>query len=662
MSHSMFRRCIHTGQETVFGGVKGVETVSLESEDDDDAVMNDFLSRFVWIMRGKLNEVYTNADKKEIDAMLHIIVGKVVAEMEEDRLEHFIDSEAASVSQDFSDDLWTTVKEVSSVVLEDMKKAKKKEKMKTFLQCEEVKEMTRFAGEIGIRGDMLRELRFKWAREKLEDSDFYESLERMRKDAMEPEVEAQSHEASESKTEGEYNDDDGDQVISLPKRSGKIKYNIYGLDLSKPKWAEVAEQIHEAGESVWPEPKQISGKCKIVTEKIVSLKADDDPSPLIAEWVELLQPSRVDWVALLDRLKEQNDQIYFKVAEHVLDEESYQPNVTDYSQLVQAHANHNKISEAERIIKKMDEKGIIPDILTKTTMVHMYSKAGNLKLAIEAFNNLKSQGFRPDAKVYKSMIMAYANAGDPVTGESFMREMDLKNIKRSQDLFLALIRSFALKSDPIGADRVSTYMGLAGYQPSLESNTYLIEAYSRRGNADDARKHFDEIIKLGYKPDDKCIALVTAAYAEKNLLDKGLELLLQLEKDGIEHGLATYSVLIDWLGKLQLIDEAEDLLEKFTEKGVSPSLDVHISLCDMYARAGEQKKTLQALGVLEANKDKLGHPEFERVIDALLYGGFKQDAERMYNTMTAMGFTASTHLDVTLKASQTFSRTRSFTK
>lgn len=310
----------------------------------------------------------------------------------------------------------------------------------------------------------------------------------------------------------------------------------------------------------------------------------------------------------------------------------------------------------------MDEKGIIPDILTKTTMVHMYSKAGNLKLAIQAFDSLKSQGFKPDSKVFKSMIMAYANAGDPVTGESLLRQMDLKNIKRSEDLFLALIRSFSLKGDPLGASRVSNNMVLAGYQPSLESNTYLIEAYSRKGNADDARKHFDEIIELGYKPDDKCIALVTAAYAEKNLLDKGLELLLQLEKDGIEHGLATYSVLIDWLGKLQLIDEAEDLLEKFTEKCVSPSLDVHISLCDMYARAGEQKKTLQALGVLEANKEKLGQKEFERVIDALLYGGFKQDAERMHNIMTAMGFIASPHLAVTLKASQTFSRTRSFMK
>ncbi|KAK9066934.1 hypothetical protein SSX86_014258 [Deinandra increscens subsp. villosa] len=664
ISHSVFHRFIHSSQETVSSGAKGVETVSMQSEDDDnddDAVMNEFLSRFVWIMRGKLTEFYTDADKKEIDAMLQIIVAKVVSEMEEDRLDHFIDSEAVSVSQDFSEDLWATVKEVSGVVLEDMKKAKKKEKMKSFLQSEEVKEMTRFAGEIGIRGDMLRELRFKWAREKLEDSEFYESLELMRKEVMEPDVESKSHESAETTTEGEYDDDN--QVISLPKRSGKIKYNIYGLDLSKPKWAEVAEQIHENGGSIWPqEPKPISGKCKIVTEKIISLQVDDDPSALIAEWIELLQPSRVDWVALLDRLKEQSDKLYFKVAELALDEESFETNVRDYSKLVDAYAKDNKLNDAQRIIKKMNEKGIMPDSLTKASMIHMYSKAGNLNLAKEAFESLKSQGFQPDLKIYNSMIMAYVNAGDRRAAEPLIRELESKKLKLSEDMYLALLRTYALNADAVGASYIAHRMETAGYQPSLESNTYLVEVYSRTKNPDDARMYFDKIIKLGYKPDDKCIARMIAAYAHKNLLDQALHLLLQLEKDGIKHGLATYAVLIDWLGQLQLIDEAEALLEKFTEKGVSPSLDVHVSLCDMYARAHEEKKTLQALGVLENNKDKLKYEDFERVINGLINGGFKQDAKRMHDLMTAQGFRASDQLSMNWQASQTFSQRRPLKK
>lgn len=277
--------------------------------------MNEFLSRFVWIMRGKLSEVYPDCDKQTIDGMLLIIVGKVASEMEKGGLEQMLGAAAATPSQDFSQDLWRTVWEVSNMVLEDMKKERQKDKMKGFLQSEEVKEMCRFAGEVGLRGDMLRELRFKWAREKMEESEFYGSLEHMRKEEQDQEKEnAEGIQAETRGDEASLVAEEKPKVFTLPKRQGKIKYKIYGLDLSDPKWAEVADKIHETGEVIWPqEPKPISGKCKLVTEKILSLKEEDDPCPLLAEWVELLQPSRVDWVVLLDRLKEQNSRLYFKV-------------------------------------------------------------------------------------------------------------------------------------------------------------------------------------------------------------------------------------------------------------------------------------------------------------------------------------------------------------
>lgn len=307
-----FRRFYQSVQEL------GVGEMESDVEDpEDDGSMNEFLSRLAWIMRGKLSAVYTNSDKQTIDAMLLIIVSKVVAEIDKSGLESILSSLVNVRGDDLSEDLWRTVWEVSTTVLEDMEKARKKEKMKTFLQDDEVREMYKFAGEIGVRGEMLRELRFKWAREKLEESEFYERLERLH----EEEAKAQEAEESRIMREGEtfergtdLGGEKEEKVFTLPKRHGKIKYKIYGLDLSDPKWAEVANRIHQTGEILWPQDaKPISGKCKLVTEKILSLQADDDVSPLLAEWEELLSPRRIDWIALLDKLKEQNGPIYYKV-------------------------------------------------------------------------------------------------------------------------------------------------------------------------------------------------------------------------------------------------------------------------------------------------------------------------------------------------------------
>lgn len=310
-----FTRYIHTSEQVNLDD----SSSDLECESENDATMNEFLSRFVWVTRKKLSEAYPECDKNTIDGMLVIIVENVVSEMEKGGLQQRTGA-GASMSQDFSEDLWRTVWEVSNVVLQDMEKEKKKEKMKSFLQSEEVKEMYRFAGEVGIRGDMLRELRFKWAREKMEESEFYQRLEGLRKEEAERESREKDQLGKKSVCGKEgvgdnINVGEGKQKsVSLPKRHGKIKYKIYGLDLSDPKWAKVADKIHESGEVIWPqEPKPISGKCKLVTDSILSLQEEDDPSPLLREWIDLLQPSRIDWIAFLDKLKEQNFHLYLKV-------------------------------------------------------------------------------------------------------------------------------------------------------------------------------------------------------------------------------------------------------------------------------------------------------------------------------------------------------------
>ncbi|KAK3231635.1 hypothetical protein Dsin_003516 [Dipteronia sinensis] len=649
-----FYRCLHSTQETKL--ISSSVEVKAGSEDEEDENLNDFLSRFVWIMRRELSEAYPDCDKETVDGMLLIIVRKVVAEMEKGGLEQMLGSAESTPSQDFSEDLWKTVWEVSNSVLEDMEKARKKEKMKGFLQAEEVKKMCRFAGEVGIRGDMLRELRFKWAREKMEESEFYEDLQKLREEAQAQEQEDQAN--AEAQGEEGVGMEETPKIVTLPKRHGKIKYKIYGLDLSDSKWAEVADKINESGEVMWPEePKQITGKCKLVTEKILSLK-EEDPSPLLAEWKELLQPSRIDWINLLDRLQEQNPQVYFKVAELVLSEISFQTNIRDYSKLIEAHAIKNCFEDAERILQKMNDNGILPDILTATVLVHMYSKAGNLERAKEAFERLRSHGFQPDMKVYSSMIMAYVNANQAKSGEALMREMDSRDIKPSKEIYMALLRSFAQHGDISGAGRIATTMQFSGFQPTLESCTLLVEAYGKAGDPDQARSNFDYMINLGLKPDDRCTASMVAAYEKKNLLDKALNLLLQLEKDGFEPGAATYTVLVDWLGRLQLVDEAEQLLGKISEQGEAPPFNIQVSLCDMYARAGVEKKALQALGVLETKKEQLGSNEFERIIDGLIAGGFVQDARRVHGQMEAQGYAASEKLKVALMASETFGRKR----
>ncbi|KAI4321599.1 hypothetical protein MLD38_034963 [Melastoma candidum] len=612
-----------------------------DDEDDDGGTTNEFLSRFVWIMRGKLNEAYPDCDKQAVDGMLLLIVEKVVDEMEKGSLQDRLGTGGDSVSHDLSEDLWRTVWEVSNKVVEDMEKERKKEKMKGFLQDAEVKEMCRFAGEVGIRGDMLREFRFKWAREKMEESEFSESLEKFRKKEVKQgkDVEADSN-RDEASGEEAAAVAGRSKVLSLPKRKGKFKYKIYGLDLSDPRWSQVADKIHEAEEVAFPqEPKPITGKCKLVTEKILSMGVEDNPSPLLTEWVELLQPSRVDWISLLDKIQEKHIDLYYKVAELLLDEASFQADALDFSKLIAAHAKEMRFEDAERIFKKMNDNGFPPDILTATVLIHMYNEAGNVVRAKEVFDNLRNQGFRPDFKIYKSMIMGYVKAGQPKLGEDLVRVMEMKDIKPTREIYMALLHSFVLCDDITGAASIITSMQYSGLEPSLEEYTLLIDACGKAKKPEQARSHFNYLRKMGHKLDDKITASMIAAYEKSNLLDQALDLLLELERNGFEPGVHTNSVLVDWFAKLQLLDEAEKLLDKISQQGESPPFRLQVSLCNMYSRARMEKRALQALGILESKKDEMDLDDFQTAINGLEAGGFIQQANRLRNIMESRGFT-----------------------
>ncbi|PKA53886.1 Pentatricopeptide repeat-containing protein [Apostasia shenzhenica] len=615
---------------------------AVEQEEEDPA-MNEFLSRFVWAIRGKLSEAYPDLPRDTRDAMLLVICQKVVA-----RLDSGPGAAAGDPPVDLSEDLWKTIWEVSASVHEAMRRDRVRAELRKYLHSDEVKQMCRFAGDIGIRGDFLRELRFKWAREKLEEVEFYRELDRMREQAKKEE-EMQNGSTAGSEKEKKV----VPMVTALPQRRGKIKYSIFGLDMSDSKWAEVAERLEVSENHILPEVAQpVEGRSKRIEEKIMVLDANNgDLDALLEEFGEALSPKRIDWLALLDRIRERNTDLYFKAVELLLDVQTFGTNIRDYSKLVDEHFGAERIQDAERILNKMLEKGIEPDVLTSIILVRMYSKSGNLDRAKEAFEKLRQEGFQSDLRIYTSMIAAYVNAGVPKQGELLIREMEEKDIKPTRDIYMQLLQSYASRGQIDGAQRMMNMMQFAGIQPDLNSYTLLIEAYSLWGDPDQARGHFDVMLSTGIKPDDQCTANMVAAYEKKNLLDKAVDLLLKLEKDGFTPGIVTDAVLADWMARLHLVEEAEILLKKIKEKG-EPPLETHVGLWDMYSRAGNKKKAHEFFKILQGRKNLLKADQFERIVRGLLDRGFLNDAKKMYDEMHERGFAPSESIKITLMAAQ----------
>uniref|UniRef100_A0A0D9VI73 Pentacotripeptide-repeat region of PRORP domain-containing protein n=1 Tax=Leersia perrieri TaxID=77586 RepID=A0A0D9VI73_9ORYZ len=603
-----------------------------EQEPEDlaavDPDLDEFLARLVAALRPILTAAFPTHARHVLDEMLRLVAEAVMCQLTG------VDPGEGAV--ELSDDLWAAVWEVSATVRDGMHRDRVRAELQNYLHCDEVKEMTRFAADVGIRGAMLRELRFKWAREKLEEVEFYRSLDDMRAQA---EMAANPVKLLPPRLE------------ALPQRKGEIKFKIHGLDLSDPVWGEVVERAAEAEAHFVPEEaKAVEGKAKKAEGKLLAVDPrKGDPVPSMEEWKEELRPRRADWMALLERVKARNVELYLKVAEILLAEESFGATIRDYSRLIDLHSKANHVDDAERILGKMKEKGIVPDVLTSITLVHMYSKAGNLEQANQAFEFLKGEGFPPDMKLFTSMINAHLKSGDLKRAEKLLLQME-KSLKPTKELYMDVIKAFAERGITDGAERVKTNMLLAEYELTPELYTSLIEAYGRTGHSDQAFMLFEQMRKSGHEPDDRCIAGMMVAYMMKNKLDQALNFLLRLEKDGLKPGVKTNLVLLDWLSRLQLVQEAEQLVQKIRKAGEEPT-EMHVFLADMYAKSRQEEKARKSLKILEEKKKLLKADQFERIIGALLEGVLTEEANKYFKMMKACGFVPSATIEIGVKAS-----------
>ncbi|OEL27153.1 Pentatricopeptide repeat-containing protein [Dichanthelium oligosanthes] len=603
-------------------------TPSTESEPEpkSDQALDEFLARFVAAFRPELAAAFPDHDRAVLDEMLRLVADAVVCRL--------TGADPGPDGVELSDDLWAAVWKVSASVQKAMRRDQVRADLRHYLHCDEVKEMTRFAVDVGIRGAMLRELRFKWAREKLEEVEFYRGLAKM-------------HDEAEGPAPSPVR-----RLTALPKRKGEVKFTMYGLDMSDPKWAEVAERVAEAEAHFVPqEAKPIEGKAKKAEERLLSIDPrKGDPVPAMEEWKDELWPKRVDWLALLERVKARNVELYLKVAEILLAEESFEANIRDYSKLIDLHAKANNVEGAERILGKMKEKGVAPDILTSITLVHMYSNAGNLDQAKEAFEFILKEGFKPDMKLFGSMIKCYLSNGEPGQAATLMSSMNNDmHVKPTREMYTDVIRAYAQQGMMDGAQKVFKQMQLNDIKATPELFTLSIEAYGRIGDPDNAFAMFNVMRRSGHEPDDSSIAGVVAGHMKKNQLDQALHWLLSLEKEGHKPGVKTNLVLLDWLSMLQLVQEAEQLSQKIKQLGEEP-IEVHVFLADMYAKLRQEEKARRSLKILEEKKRLLKADQFERIIRGLLDGGFSEEANKYYKMMKSCGFEPSETIEVGVKA------------
>lgn len=337
------------------------------------------------------------------------------------------------------------------------------------------------------------------------------------------------------------------------------------LEPSRVKWVELEmgpNITEEQKKAITKLPLKMTNRCKALMKQIICFPSEGgNLSLLLAAWVKVMKPQRADWLSILKVMKTSGNQLFPKVFECALLEDSFEANVRDYTNIISAYAKENRLQDAENAFSAMKRKGFFPDQVILTVLIHMYSKAGYFDRASEIFEEMKMLGLPLDKRAYGSMIMACIRAGMPEHGEMLLKEMDSVGVFAGKEVYKALLRAYSLCGKSDGAQRVFDAIQLAGIVPDAKVCALLINAYCVAGQSDDALSVLQNMRNAGIKPDGKCVALVLYAFRKEDNLEKAVALLIDFESDETIIGKEVSDMLSDWFYKLGMPGEvAESVL------------------------------------------------------------------------------------------------------
>ncbi|KAE8705972.1 Pentatricopeptide repeat-containing protein [Hibiscus syriacus] len=170
----------------------------------------------------------------------------------------------------------------------------------------------------------------------------------------------------------------------------------------------------------------------------------------------------------------------------------------------------------------------------------------------------------------------------------YMMKMGFKIDERSCILYLVALKKFD-EGDSFLA--IFRRMVKSGVEVGVCSMTIVIDGLCRRGEVEKGRELMSEMSSKGVKPIVITYNTILNAYVKRKDFGVVYEV-LRLMEEGVAYDTATYTVLIEYVGKIGKHDEVEKLFDEMRERMVEIDVHLYTSMIHWHCRRGSLKKAI----------------------------------------------------------------------
>ncbi|KAK4254569.1 hypothetical protein QN277_009932 [Acacia crassicarpa] len=301
---------------------------------------------------------------------------------------------------------------------------------------------------------------------------------------------------------------------------------------------------------------------------------------------ELLEPDAICWTSVIstltrnDLFEEALGFFYVMHRNHGLSPDGF-----TFGSVLTACANLGRLRRGKEVHAKVVTSGLCGNVVVESSLVDMYGKCRSISESKSVFDRMSNK----NAISWSAMLGAYCQNGECETVINLVREMkevdlysfgtiiracsSLAAVRQGKEVHCQYVRRGGWRDVIVESALVDLYAkcGCIDFakrlfllMPVRNMITWnsMIGGLAQNGRGREALELFEKMIKEGMKPDYITFIAVLFACSHAGLVDEGRKYFASMTKDyGIKHGTEHYTCMIDLLGRAELIEEAENLLE-----------------------------------------------------------------------------------------------------
>eukprot|EP01018_Ginkgo_biloba_P019984 Gb_41801 [translate_table: standard] len=226
-----------------------------------------------------------------------------------------------------------------------------------------------------------------------------------------------------------------------------------------------------------------------------------------------------------------------------------------WNAMIAGFAQNANVDDAHKVFEKMPER----DVVSYSTLIAGYSQNGYAEEALKLFYQIRPAGLKPDQYTIASVVRACAALA--VLDQGTQLHTQIIKTGLDFDVFVgsALVDMYAKCGSMEDARKSFTIMP----KRNVVSWTAMIASYALHGRGREALQLFEEMQRAGTRPNHITFIGVLSACCYLGLVKEGRHYFDSMSRDyGITPRVEHYTCMVDILGRVGLLDEAEELIHQ----------------------------------------------------------------------------------------------------